>query len=71
MRGISVPAFQVDIDTVTPRIFLHDTDNLREEHILRTVRVIPQSRKDAVCAVIGDGQQPVDVRVLVDVGQHT
>ena len=70
MSGIAIAFFQVDIDAVTPRVFFHDADDLRKEHILRAVRIIPQSGEDAVVAVIGNRQQPLDMRPLVDVGHH-
>lgn len=70
MCRVAITFFQVDVHAVTPRIFLHDTDDLREEHILRAVRVIPQGTEDAVRSVIRHGQQPLDMRIAVDVGHH-
>ena len=70
MSGIAIAFFQVYVDAVTPRIFFHDADDLRKEGVLCAVRVIPQSSEDAVVAVIGNRQQPLDMRPLVDVGHH-
>ncbi|OFA24638.1 hypothetical protein BW28_05840 [Clostridioides difficile] len=70
MRGIAIAFFEVDVDAVTPRIFLHDADKFREEHILRSVRVVPQGFEDAVRSVIRYGQKPLDMRIAVDVGEH-
>ena len=33
VRGISVPALQIDVDAVAPRIFLHDADDFREDRL--------------------------------------
>ena len=44
MGGIAVPAFQVNVDAVTPGVFLHDADDLRKEHLLRPVCVVVLSR---------------------------
>ena len=41
MGGIAVPAFQIDVDAVAPGVLLHDADDLRKEHILRPVCVVP------------------------------
>lgn len=71
MRGIPIAFLHVDVDAVTPRIFLHDADDLREEHILRSVGVVPQGTEDAVRSVIRHGKEPVDVRIAVYVGEHT
>ena len=70
MRGIAIAFFQVDIDAVTPRIFLHDADDFGEELILRAVRVVPQGFEDAVRSVIRHGKKPVYMRITVDVGEH-
>lgn len=71
VRGIPIAFFKIDVDAVTPRIFLHNADDLREKHILRAVRIVPQGAKDAVRSVIRHGEEPVDVRIAVDVGEHT
>ena len=71
MRGISVPALQIDVDAVAPRIFLHDADDFREEGVLRSIGVVTERLEDAVRAVIGNGQKPFDVRPHIDIGQHT
>lgn len=69
-RGVIAPFFQVDVHAVTPQVFLHDPHNLRKEHILRPTRVLSQRLEDAVRAVIGDRQQPLDVRPLADIRPH-
>ena len=69
-RGVISAAFQVDVDAGTPRIFLHDADDLCEELVLRAARVIPERGKNAAGAVVGDGQKPGDVRPFVDVVFH-
>lgn len=56
VRGIPVAFFQVDVDAIAPRIFLHDADDLRKEHILRAVRIITQGAEDAVRTVIRHGE---------------
>ena len=33
MSGIAIAFLKVDVHTVTPRIFLHDADDLREEGV--------------------------------------
>lgn len=70
MRGVAVAFFEVDVNAVTPRVFPHDTDDLREELILCAVGVIPQGFEDVVRTVIRHGQKPLDVRPLIDVGHH-
>ena len=35
MGGVAVAFFQVDINAGAPRVFLHDADQLRQEHVLR------------------------------------
>ena len=70
MRGITIAFFQVDIDAITPRVFLHDADDLREELILCAVGIVPQGFEDAVRSVIRHGQKPVNMRIAVDVGEH-
>ena len=70
MGGIVIPLFQVNVDAITPRILLHDTDQLRQEHILRPVRIIPQCFEDTVRSVIGYRQQPFDVGPFIDVCPH-
>ena len=70
MGGIAVPTLQIDVDAVTPGIFLHDADDLRKEPVLRPVRVVPQGAEDAVCAIVCHGQKPVDMGPLVDVSEH-
>ena len=70
MRGIAIAFLKVDVHAVTPRIFLHDADKLREEHILRSVRVVPQGSEDAVRSIIRNGQEPLDMPIAVDVGEH-
>ena len=68
--GIAVPTFQVDVNAIAPGILLHDADDLREEHLLRPVCVVPQGAEDAVCAIVGHGQKPLDMGPPVDVGEH-
>ena len=70
MRGIPIAFLQVDVYAVTPRVFLHDADNFREELILRTVGIVPQGFEYAVRSVIRHGQKPLDMRIAVDVGEH-
>jgi len=69
-RGVIVPFLQIDVHTVTPRVFLHDPHKLRKELILRPVRVFPQRLEDAVRAVIRHGQQPFYMRPLPDIRPH-
>ena len=68
---IFAAALQIDIYSGAPRIFLHDKHDLRQELVFRAVRVIPERGKDGSCAVVHDGQQPLDVRPFIDIGQHT
>lgn len=49
---------------------LTELEKLRKEHILRPVCVLPQCFEDAVRAVIGDRQQPFDVRPLSYIRPH-
>jgi len=70
MGGIVIAFFEVDVNTVAPGIFLHDADKFGAEGVLCAVHVITQRLEDGVCTVIGNGEQPTDVRPLVDVGQH-
>ena len=70
MRRIIVALLKVDIDAIAPRVFFHNADKLRKEHILGTVRVITQGPKDAVRTIIGHGQQPLDMTITVDIGNH-
>ena len=49
-----MPVFlKVNIDAVAPRIFFHNANNLRKEGILSSICVIPKSRKDTVCSIVG------------------
>ena len=70
MGGIAVPTLQVDVNPVAPGIFLHNADDLREELVLRSVRVIPQGTEDAVCAIVCHGQKPLDMGPPVDISEH-
>ena len=53
MCGITIAFLKVNIDAVAPRIFFHNANNLRKEGILSAVCVIPESRKDTVCSIVG------------------
>ena len=68
--GVIIPFLQIDVHAVTPRVFFHDPHKLRKKHILRPVRVLPQCLENAVRAVIGDRQQPFDVRPLSYIRPH-
>ena len=70
MGGVAVPSFQVNVDAVTPGVLFHDADDLRKEHLLRPVCVVPQGAEDAVRPVIRHRQQPLDMGPFVDVGEH-
>ena len=69
--GIIITLFKVDIHTVAPRIFFHNTDKFGAKGVLCAVHVITQSLKNGICTIICNSKQPSDVRPFVNVSHHT